>query len=57
MAHIASSAVGAAVKWPGPKDKHWHPSSSEVKNGKSCMHIPQIDLHGMFKDSFICKLD
>jgi len=55
MAHITSSAVGTAVEWPRPKDEHWHSSSSEVKNGWSCTHIPQIDLYGMYKDSFICK--
>jgi len=55
MAHITSSAVGTAVKQPGPKAEHLHPSSSEVKNGWNCTHIPPVDLYGMCKDSFICR--
>jgi hypothetical protein len=55
MAHITSSAVVTAVKWPGPKAEHLHPSSSEVKDGWNCTHIPPIDLYGMYKNNFICR--
>jgi len=32
-----------------------HPSSSEVKNGWNCTHIPPVGLYGMYEDSFICS--
>jgi hypothetical protein len=54
--HPASYTMGTGLKLPGQDFDHSLPSSTQVKNGRSCTSNPTICLHGVERVNFTFTL-